>query len=158
MDYSLLKEIEPNFGPPASFGFRLSSTPSKDYVNPGVGQISRIYSLYIPMHSNNSPHLIEKVNETLEQEGEGESKDDYPMSDAEELKGNESDTSENNDSTIIDKKRKKMDEGIRDSFLHPKRIKIGEILLPKKEPNIRKKPRIQTVKSDSKVSHKFKIV
>jgi hypothetical protein len=155
MDYSLLKEIEPNLCPQTSFGFRLSSTPSKDYVNPGVGQISRSYSLFIPMHQNNSPHLIEKVSDVLEQEGEGDVQEGDAMDEdsAADL------VSEMNEGSVnTEKKRKKMDEGIQESFFHPKRIKIGEILLPKKEQNISKKTNVPKIKSESKVSHKFKIV
>jgi hypothetical protein len=165
MDYSMLKEIEPNLGPSTSFGFRLSSTPLKDYVNPGVGQISRIYSLFVPIHSNSSPHLIEKVNDVTDQEGEGEG--NVMDEDEGELiphKESESDLEMNEEFNQNEKKRKNIDNGVIESFLHPKRIKIGEIIMPKKEKNYLKKEHKSPQKKfpakdvQPKILHKFKIV
>ena len=45
MEYNLLKTIESNLGPTVSSSIypRLTPYPAKDYINPGVGQISRLY-------------------------------------------------------------------------------------------------------------------
>ncbi len=139
----------------SDFGFRLTSTPSRDYINPGVGQIAQIYSLFVPVHSNNAPHLIEKVNDVLMQEGEGEEQNDDIKSTSGTFE-----TSQDTDMAIpedSERKRKNMDDGVNDSFLHPKKIKIGEILLPKKEPQKLLKKEMNS-KKESKITHKFKLV
>jgi hypothetical protein len=157
MDYSLLKEIEPNLGPSPDFGFRLTSTPSRDYVNPGVGQIAQLYSLFVPVHPNNAPHLIEKVNDVLTQEGEGEEQNDVESTSGTFEPSQDSDMAAPEDSNFSERKRKNMAEGVNESFLHPKKIKIGEILLPKKEPKKLLKKEING-KKESKITHKFRIV
>jgi hypothetical protein len=159
MDYSLLKEIEPNLGPFPGYGLRLSSTPSKDYINPGVGQISRIYSLYVPLHLNNSPHVIEKVNDVMTQDGEGGDSEGGDFTNEESTSDN-LDSETNEEHVLNEKKRKLMDAGISDSFLHPKRIKIGEILLPKTVKSEKNTKKLSTKPNEiqSKITHKFKIV
>ncbi len=122
----------------------------------GVGQIARIYSLFVPVHPSNTPHLIEKVNDVLTQEGEGEDKNDESSIITNSEESNDVSMTENNE-----KKRSNMDEGVIDSFLHPKKIKIGEILLPKKELNkssLKKVPNSTNSNKTPKISHKFKIV
>ena len=54
MEYNLLKTIEPSIGDivcPNEIYPRLSPYPAMDFVNPGLGQISRLYSFYVPLHS-----------------------------------------------------------------------------------------------------------
>lgn len=53
MEYKLLKTIEPNLSltVPNEMMPRLSAYPANDFVNPGLGQISRLYSFYVPLHA-----------------------------------------------------------------------------------------------------------
>ena len=63
MEYRLLKTIEPTLGgflcPSEAFP-RLSAFPATDFVNPGLGQISRLYSFYVPLYNARSLHTIQK--------------------------------------------------------------------------------------------------
>ena len=63
MEYNLLKSIESRVSPfyiPNQTLPKLTAFPSTDFVNPGLGQISRLYSFYVPLHSHKSLHSHEK--------------------------------------------------------------------------------------------------
>ena len=73
MEYNLLKTIEANLGTTiqtASYP-RLTPYPATDFVNPGVGQIGRLYSFYVPLHSHNNLHTISKKVNLDNLEGSG---------------------------------------------------------------------------------------
>ena len=55
---------------------RLSPFPATDYVNPGLGQISRLYSFYVPLYKANNLHALQKKMAQVSAEnlqGSGES-------------------------------------------------------------------------------------
>jgi hypothetical protein len=74
MDYNLEKWIEPSFFTPQQNQHqRLTSFPTTDFVNPGIGGVVRLYSIYRPLHSSPPIHSIDKkMDLSLEQEGFGE--------------------------------------------------------------------------------------
>lgn len=131
----------------------LIDNPSCDYVNPGIGQISRLYDLYIPIHTE-SPFTIAKIDNNEEQAGNGLSEDSENKRESIEQSDNSDvvKSNESNVSKIVEAKnenlKRKLDMGIFDSFQHPK-IKVGKITLPSK-PN---KNQSQKAKS-----HKFAII
>jgi hypothetical protein len=74
MDYNLQKLIEPSFMRPLSTdsSFFLTPFPATDYINPGIGNIVRLYSFYEQSHGQTSTHSIEKTTDQLDQTGSGE--------------------------------------------------------------------------------------
>lgn len=116
-------------------------------INPGLGQFVELYSHYVPLHAHGNYEIEKKLNieETSvnhELEGLGE--------------------------TNIEEKpslKRKMDDSIRASFLHPV-IRVGSIKLPKTE-KIEKKIKTNqtggkqtesTKSTTSKVNHKFQFI
>jgi hypothetical protein len=84
MDSFLQRQINPNFYHPrrknstfyhpslVGSSFRLPSAPAYNYVTPGIGQITKLYSFYVPTNSQKSLHSIDKeTHSTLNQEGSG---------------------------------------------------------------------------------------
>jgi hypothetical protein len=82
MDPFLQRQICPNFYQSRSkrytpsfaglSSFRLSSSPAHNYVTPGIGQITKLYTFYTPLNSRKPIHAIEKeVSSALNQEGSG---------------------------------------------------------------------------------------
>lgn len=53
MDYTILKKIERPLGLKVAFtrqyNFQLPKSPALDFINPGLAQINRNYSFYIPL-------------------------------------------------------------------------------------------------------------
>jgi hypothetical protein len=159
MEYNLLKTIEPNFMAsmmmPNSSYPNLTNFPAIDFVNPGVGQITQMYSFYVPLFNDANIHKIQKQDENeLEQIGLGkditepqnnETSDDIQIDNDDPLKFNE-------------RKRKLLGEGVFDSFMHPK-FKTKTISLEKKSSRKEEKPKdkIQTKaeKRKKNVSHHF---
>ena len=69
-----LKSFHPSF---AGLNFRLTSTPANNFVTPGIGQITKLYSFYTPLHSQKPTHAIEKqISSSLNQEGSGKSEEE----------------------------------------------------------------------------------
>lgn len=62
MEYRLALSMDPNqiFISDRSH-LNISSTPPTDFVNPGLGQIVRLYDLYVPIHQMKSPFQIDKL-------------------------------------------------------------------------------------------------
>lgn len=58
MDYNLQKWIEPSFYNP--FNDRMSPYPSRDFVNPGIGSVTSLFTFYEPIHNRPSPYAIDK--------------------------------------------------------------------------------------------------
>ena len=175
MEYQLLKTIEPNLGlcrnPPFP---QLSPYPAFDYVNPGVGQISRLFSFYVPIHTRPNLHSLEKkvslnetvpLNEADNREGFGAGEEEVSEESKEIKRQLESDPLEFNES-----KKQRMGAPIHNAFLSPKVIKTNKIVLVQKtqspknekiqetksakiEPRVVDKKLPQIVKS--KANHKF---
>ena len=74
MEYNLLKTIEGNLGlnSASSTYPKLTPFPANDFVNPGLGQISRLYSFYVPLYSQNNLHSVSKKVNIENLEGSGE--------------------------------------------------------------------------------------
>ncbi len=142
MEYNLLKRIEPNFvNPIANSTYPLlTSTPAIDYINPGIGQISRLYSFYVPLFNNESTHKIEKETEQL---GSGVDNNSENNSD---IKTNEETDDTSFDPLVYnDRKRKQLGDAVFDSFMHPKFVKTKKISLENSE----KKPKQVQRKTDN---------
>jgi len=153
MEYNLLKTIEPNLRlqmNPSTHP-RLSQYPATDFVNPGVGQIARLYSFNVPMHSNYSELTINKeVDTPVNQEGRG---NDTVTSEDEiesEIESKDFDPIEYNN-----RKRKHLGEAVQSSFMHPKPVKTGILSLPLAQ-KMKKKDEIKTPSKKTKTErHKF---
>ena len=173
MEYNLLKSIEPNCGirvPNEKFP-NLTPFPAADYINPGLGQISRLYSFYVPLYSRKNLHTLQKQApntnaESLEGFGSAEEKTEVKNDVKEDIvDSSEKDEIESqlqsNPLEFNANKRKKLGDGIHESFLYPKIIKTDKLFLPsnntkrdKKETTFERK----TNKSDKPVKHKFAII
>lgn len=141
MEYSLLKQLEPNIGHlfPNSTHPQLSAYPALDYVNPGIGQLARIHNFIVPLHAQDNLHLIEKqiteqsnikdLAESLnEQIGSGIESETKLKSEEQIIEEQKSTDPE----TLNAKKRHLMGESIYSSFMHPKKLKVTEINLDAK--------------------------
>ena len=73
MEYSLLKTIEVNLGSPVPTSSypKLTPYPATDFVNPGLGQIGRLYSFYVPLYSHSNLHSVSKKVNLDELQGSG---------------------------------------------------------------------------------------
>ena len=168
MEYNLLKTIEPNLGlmiPSQTSATmpRLSSVPSIDCVNPGLGQISRLYSFYVPLHSKQSLHLVEKNEPQVEpsnQEGGGNIEMDESSQEIDNTEISE-DTEKVTPEQFNEMRKKRLGSPIHASFLHPKMIKTDKIIfkLPnsvksEKKP-VSKNPVLKTNNESKPIKHKF---
>ena len=150
MEFKLLKTIENGFttgGMPKQTLPNLTPFPATDFVNPGLGQISRLYSFYVPTYSNKNLHELRKqslleTHENLEGFGASENQLNQENSETSEQKLIESqilmDPNELNE-----RNKKRMGSAIHDAFLHPKVIKTDKLMLKPfskqepKEPNLK---------------------
>ena len=171
MEYNLLKTIESNFGSfrvPNENLPKLTPFPGTDYVNPGLGQISRLYSFYVPMYSNKNVHTLQKkVADTNAQslEGFGNIAETTEEPKDETIKDTKSESDEiesqlrSNPLEFNANKRKKLGEPIHESFLHPKLIKTDKLFINSR-PESKKKPssNASSSKTSNKpIKHKFEI-
>jgi hypothetical protein len=155
MEYNLLKTIEPNLGlqmcPVPNP--HLTPYPAIDYVNPGLGQAARLYSFYVPLHSNQSPlNIDKKKDDALLQEG-GSS----------EMTSVETSEDLNEDIDPIEfnnRKRKLMGDAIQSSFMHPKILTDSLELEPQSK--VKKKEVIMKSEPDRNkqrgLKHKFQFL
>lgn len=130
MDIRFLKNYTPNVGYlfPRNF-ITFSSTPAKDIVSPGIGQIFKPPSIFIPVYGLKSTHLIEKIN----QNGGSFANDSSNVEQSETSPQNSQET--NFDVEMKSKlKRKTMSEPVQESFNHPV-IKTATLNLPKRQKN-----------------------
>lgn len=165
MDYSLLRTIEnpPFYIFPRQRRFNLPSNPHIDYINPGIGFVTKAYDFYVPLFAKNFQYPIEKKDEALEdidlqkgvesgekQEGKGLANDidvETNVDDSEKLEAEKDKNSEN----TIHKNKKRLSEGVFEAFMHPK-IKSAKLVFPKKQSH---KLPTGTAK---KTSHSFNII
>lgn len=155
MDYSILKTIEPlpYYMFPTQRRFDLPSNPHIDYINPGVGLAAKSFNLYIPVYANRFRYNMSKKdpicsetapNNAVKQGGSGNENIDFK---------NDSDiiSSEMIPSNSNTKGHKRLNEGILDSFKHPK-IKTAKLVF---ETSKADKP----ISSKSKkIAHNFSVV
>ena len=165
MEYSLLKTIESAYTAPQitfSSNPRLSPYPAFDFVNPGLGQISRLFSFYVPLHSSANTHTIRKKVElplATNLEGFGNQNTEEEQEDVEEIPEKDIDPLEYNNL-----KRKQMGAAVQESFLHPKVIKTDTINLAVQPKNISKNNLSSTIRLPEKApaknmkKHKFHVV
>ncbi len=139
---------------------RLSQFPATDFVNPGLGQIARLYSFYVPMQSNYSLLTINKKVEENNQEGSGIDKSTYDEVDLDTNSDNSDTFSSDNIDPVEynNRKRKLLGDGVQSSFMNPKPIKTG--LLQLDSVNKTKKLKTNNLVQDSKPklkkeTHKF---
>jgi len=158
----------------------LLNSPLKDYINPGIGQATRLYSLYVPTYNLQPKFTIDKEGQKQEdfsskQEGFGnvELEDqqeivEEPKNDPEInlIKTNLSPNLQKNEPESVDLKRKlPMNEGIISSFQHPK-IKVSKLNFPNSKETsyesdnviIKKKKEENKKKQEKRLEHKFKVI
>lgn len=123
MEYRFLKQYTPNVGYlfPRNF-VSFSSTPSKNIITPGVGQIFQSPPVFVPIYGLNSPHLIEKVTQN------GGSVE-VTKPDSKNIEDTQTNTSDFEISNPLLKR--KLPSPVRESFQHPV-IKTSTLLLTKK--------------------------
>jgi hypothetical protein len=172
MEYNLLKTIETNF---ASFKTpnetlpRLTPFPSTDYVNPGLGQISRLYSFYVPMYSNKNIHTLHKKAadtnaESLEGFGNVQVEENTENNESENIdQKDESDEInsqlQSNPLELNASKRKKLGAPVHEAFLHPKIIKTDKLFIKPTQTVKQTKQTASTSKAPKKtIKHKFEFV
>ena len=164
MEYNLLKTIESSFGAnfvPNEKYPRLSSFPAADFVNPGLGQICRLHSFYVPLYTTKNLHEKQKINTLENLEGSGSidtidtSEKSEPSKESSELSNSNTDLDPNE---FNFEKRKRLGPAIQESFLHPKLIKTDKIFFKKdvKSEPIRKPKESMQNKVVKTVKHKFK--
>ena len=150
MEYNLLKTIERPMAllMPTETLPRLTPYPATDFVNPGLGQISRLYSFYVPLYTQKNIHAIEKKVENVDNlEGNGQASTVTEVEN--ELEANPIEFNDN--------KRKRLGSPVHESFLHPKMIKTDHIYL-KQLPKTEVKKIEKTKTAEPKVYHESKTV
>jgi hypothetical protein len=167
MEYQLLKTIEHSQSViiPKETLPRLTPFPANNCINPGLGQIARLYSFYVPMYSRPNLHSVSKNIpnvEPIEQEGKGETETDIEPS-SENDTVTESINSDNegdlNPIEYNERKRKLMGSAVQDTFLHPKMIKTNTIVLSKTTVKNEKKTKLLKDASEKHVpKHKFQFI
>lgn len=165
MDYSLLKSIErpPFYLFPRQRRYNLPSNPHVDYINPGLGFVSKVYDFYQPLYSRNSIHCIKKKDnfeaETNAENQEGKGLEDEETSQNEMVEKNDQNVNdkvvEMKDETI-NKNRKRLSEGVYEAFMHPK-IKSAKLHFDDKQTNF-KNLRKEPSNKPKKILHKFNVV
>jgi hypothetical protein len=143
MEYNLIKTIQPNLHHLIISTHtypRLTPYPACNFVNPGMGNIAKLYSFYVPLFNDTFPHLIQKKS-NLEDEVTKDKSDQIgggneKFANEEKLKPEPSqDETENDDSNPIefnDSKRAKLGDVVQNAFLHPKFV-TKTLELPTKE-------------------------
>ena len=165
MEYNLLKSIESPLSAVVTKQIfpRLSPYPATDYVNPGLGQISRLYNFYVPLPTNYNLHQINKKITNVSDNLEGFGKVDSDKTNVEE----DSTIGEEDPIEFNEIKRKRLGEPIHESFLHPKLIKTDKIQFGDEVPSkakqltkksISKNKKIEPLHVDKSVKHKFRLI
>ena len=174
MEYNLRKTIEPSlqriFTPSTSFTHLLTPFPARDFVNIGLGNTSRQYSFYLPMHTQPDVHTKAKkdsLNNENVQEGGSETSNDELIDESKDithvLKKSQPLFNEDNPIEYNERKRKLMGDDIHDSFLHPSFVKTSKITFPStatksvKKPSNNSAPKTSTLTmpKTKEIKHKF---
>lgn len=127
MDYNLQKLITPSlpFKLPQSY---LRPDQAIDYVNPGLGNISRLYSFYVPFPNLGKPEEITKIEQkNSSQEGFGQAENTH--FETKESNTGPSTSVETNENILTAENKihssAPIDPDIKESFQHPK-IRVSE--------------------------------
>jgi hypothetical protein len=152
MEYSLQKNLESNIMFASlnntSMHPHFSAMPAKDFCTPGVGKLAtNLYAFYVPIFGRSSPYEIKKIAANPDQVGSGNV-------------SNVNIEPQNQDQeSVSNQNKRKLDDGVAESFLHPKMIKTKTIILKPvpKAPKVQKDDKLTTgglgkVKSSN---HKF---
>ena len=138
-----------------------------DDITPGIGQIVQIDNIIVPIYHTSDLTIIVK-DDSSEQLGAGvdvENVSNTVNKDNEATKDNER-IIENSENEQNSKKRKVMDDGIHNSFLHPKMFKTktlsipqleNSIEIPKNDTKFTKKKETETREGKKSLKHKFNI-
>lgn len=130
MEYNLLKTILPQVlnGMPATPYVRLTSTPSRDLINPGMGQISRLYSFYTPLPGLHNPYEINKLDKTNNhQEGFGDINQTDDKTDNVHIDNNPPLIENENSLSETLPETTETNDGLVESFQHPT-IKVKKVI------------------------------
>lgn len=130
MEFNILKKIQQ----PVSYlqpdlSQLYTSVPNKVFINPGVGNVAKSYSIFVPIYSHSNPH---SSNKTSLQTGFGAL--DKSNSDKADKGQNEAEphlspsSPESEIAKFNDRKRQLLGDDIFNSFMHPK-IKTGKLEL-----------------------------
>lgn len=154
MDFNVARQIDSSCNPlPFSNTFYISSSPSLDFVNPGVSNIARIHSHYVPIYQNSSNVKTKKI-ESTELVGGGSDKL-QEQNGGSEMNKNDT-TSELNNSILS-----KLDSKVKSSFLNPHFVETGSININSRKrpgPSSQKESQqsiVPSKKSFKTVPHKF---
>lgn len=164
MDYTLLKQITPQlpYLQPHSPYVRLTSMPARDLINPGIGQVIRLYDFYVPLAAaTHNPYEIQKsdvADKKIDQEGYGD-KQESESKNSENLESSAllpTDIEKDNSNEVEEPKiETKLDDGLLTSFQHPK-IKVGKLVIERSDTEpVKKTPLKKNLKI---LKHKFHIV
>jgi len=164
MEYRLLKTIEssqPLLLPKETMP-RLTPYPANNCVNPGLGQIARLYSFYVPLYSKSHLHEIhknkpnvEEAHLSLNQEGKGQEEKIQTALETPENSETKNEDDELNPIEFNERKRKQLGSAIQESFLHPKVIKTDTILLQKPKKQTKSVSENQDNNKLKPLKHKF---
>lgn len=169
MDFSILKSIvnPPYYVFPTQRKFNLPSNPHIDYINPGIGFVTKKYDFYIPIHGNRLKQhsIVKKDNETFTideknaelQEGKGE----VDSNNITEKLDNNDISSHVLPQLNTNQSKKRMNNEIFEAFMHPK-IKVAKLTFDKKTTENLTGKGLTTQKTLNKnkkeQSHRFNIV
>lgn len=151
MEWSIARQIA-GLSDQYSRNFLFTSTPSNDFVNPGIGGSFNLFNYYVPLHNRTlleiqkqvEPAVIESVpgqsgsgTNTTEEEHNNA---DIGLSDAsaKNEKDDKSFTSVDSEDILLNKNALKMDPQIYKSFQHPAKVATDKIVFVKKRQNSNK--------------------
>jgi len=156
MDFTISKQIYAfSHRPDVSFRPPFNQTPSKTFVNPGIGSTFNLFTHYIPLHSTD-PFQIKKQVDPI----------DLPLTEPGQSGTGNDDDGNLNESVQNNFVQSKMDPKVYESFQHPnasfiKTDKIFKNLLKRKErkdttqDSMPKKVKKHISKSEADLKHKF---
>ena len=169
MEFKLLKTIETGFTTavvPKQTLPILSPYPATDFVNPGLGQISRLYSFCVPTYTNKNLHELKKqslleTHENLEGSGASAlpnlSNEENPETNEQKLIASQISMDPNK---LNELNRKRMGSGIHEAFLYPKMIKTDKLILkpPSKQEPKEHRVKIPNLANKKSIKHKFQFL
>jgi hypothetical protein len=144
----------------------LTPFPARDFVTPGVGGATNLYSFYVPLFHEISPYNIQKEEDSnvtlLQGDQIGTGNDQLESEDTSNVNTNADNvvTQSSNENPNTESLKRKISDGIEHSFLHPKVFKTKTVQLPVKvSTNTVKVAKVESASPRAKniISHKFKI-
>ena len=134
----------------------------------GLGNTSRQYSFYMPMHTQPDIHTRAKkdslFNQNLQEGGSETKADNKTIEENEEithlLKQSKPLFNDDNPIEFNDRKRKLMGDDIHDSFLHPNFVKTSKITFTSQKNTKKSKnnavKKVEIMPKTKEIKHKFK--